>query len=65
MILIRVEPQRRFHPKPAQVLLPLGEGERRADEGLLIFFEGSLSNRSLTPTPLPTGEGLFRCDFPS
>ncbi len=37
-------------------LLPPGEGARRADEGAAC--QPSLNPRTLTPTPLPEGEGL-------
>ena len=37
-------------------LLPPGEGARRADEGATC--QPSLTPRTLTPTPLPKGEGL-------
>ncbi|WP_425605424.1 methionine synthase [Pseudoxanthomonas putridarboris] len=41
-------------------LLPSGEGARRADEGTAKSAspEPSSSHRTLTPTPLPEGEGL-------
>jgi 5-methyltetrahydrofolate--homocysteine methyltransferase len=43
-------------------LLPSGEGARRADEGTAESVSSELSqpHRTLTPTPLPTGEGLKR-----
>ncbi len=43
-------------------LLPLGEDARRADEGMAgaIALEPSSLLRTLTPTPLPSGEGLKR-----
>ncbi|MGH6644813.1 MAG: vitamin B12 dependent-methionine synthase activation domain-containing protein, partial [Bradyrhizobium sp.] len=41
-------------------LLPSGEGARRADEGTAepVSAAASRTHRTLTPTPLPTGEGL-------
>jgi 5-methyltetrahydrofolate--homocysteine methyltransferase len=43
-------------------LLPSGEGARRADEGTAesVSSEPSQPHRTLTPTPLPAGEGLKR-----